>query len=201
MKAPIDELHPSNLLTYAGLGAALAAIAVAVDLGSFAGAGALLALAALADTFDGRFARSFTRTDRQRQVGAQLDSLADAIVFGLAPMVILNALPGRSEGAMTAGWWLAAFCYVLATVTRLSFYNLDQDPSRFIGIPMPAIALIWSTSLLWPVPWSAVPLLSCACAAAMVAPLVIPRPKGPAFACFALWSVSLITLHILRLVH
>jgi len=55
MSAPIDDLHASNLLTYAGLGAALAAIAMAVDGGNFAAAGALLALSALADTFDGRF--------------------------------------------------------------------------------------------------------------------------------------------------
>ena len=199
MSAPIHDLHPSNLLTYAGLGAALAAIAMAVDGGNFAAAGALLALAALADTFDGRFARRFTRTNRQCQVGAQLDSLVDAIVFGVAPIVILSALPGRTGGLMKAIWWLAAFCYLLATVTRLGFYNVEQDKSRFIGVPMPAVALMWSTCLLWAVPWWSLTLLSSACAALMVAPVTIPRPRGVAFACFALWGVSLVTLHTLRL--
>ena len=199
MNAPIQDVHASNLLTYVGLAAALAAVAIALEPGSFAGAGALLAIAALADTFDGRFARRFPRTDRQRQVGAQLDSLVDAIVFGLAPIVVASALPGRSRGIVGAAWWAAAFFYVLATVTRLSFYNIEQDESRFVGVPTPAIALIWSTCLLWPVAWWAVPFVSSVCAVAMVAPVIIPRPRGAALACFALWAVSLVALHAARL--
>ena len=98
MSAPIEDIHASNLLTYVALAAALGAVAMAVEKSSFAAAGALLAGTALADTFDGRFARRFPRTERQRQVGAQLDSLVDAIVFGLAPVVVASALPGRREG-------------------------------------------------------------------------------------------------------
>ena len=199
MTGPIHDLHASNLLTYLALGLSLAAVATAVNSGNFAAAGALLAASAIADTFDGRFARRFSRTDRQRQIGAQLDSLVDAIVFGLAPIVVLNALPGPRGGIGEAGWWAAAFCYALATVTRLSFYNVEQNESRFIGVPMPAIALIWSTCLLWPVSWSVVPIVSLACAIAMVAPVVIPRPRGAAFAGFALWGVSLVTVHVARL--
>jgi len=56
-----------------------------------------------------------------------------------------------------------------------------------------------STCLLWAVPWWSLTLLSSACAALMVAPVAIPRPRGVAFACFALWGVSLVTLHTLRL--
>ena len=199
MNAPIHDLHVSNLLTYLALGLSLAAVATAINGGNLAAAGALVAASALADTFDGRFARRFSRTNRQRQLGAQLDSLVDAIVFGLAPIVVLNALPGSRGGMIEAIWWTAAFCYVLATVTRLSFYNVEQNESRFIGVPMPAIALIWSTCLLWPVSWRVVPIISVACAVAMVAPVTIPRPRGAAFAGFALWGVSLVTVHVARL--
>jgi CDP-diacylglycerol---serine O-phosphatidyltransferase len=199
MSAPIEDVHASNLLTYVALAAALAAVAMAVQRSSFAGAGALLAVAALADTFDGRFARRFPRTERQREVGAQLDSLVDAMAFGLAPIVVASALPGRSGGMAGLTWWAAAFCYVLATVTRLSFYNVEQDESRFVGVPTPAIALIWSTCLLWPVAWWAVPFVSSACAVAMVAPVIIPRPRGAARACFTLWAVSLVALHAVRM--
>jgi CDP-diacylglycerol--serine O-phosphatidyltransferase len=199
MIAPIHELHRSNLLTYLALGLALAAVATAVNAGNFAAAGAFLAAAALADTFDGRFARRFVRTDRQRAIGAQLDSLVDAIVFGLTPIVVLNALPGQRGGLIETVWWSAAFCYALATVTRLSFYNVELDESRFVGVPMPAIALIWSTCLLWPVSWGIVPIVSVACAMAMVAPVAIPRPRGAAFAAFALWGMSLVTVHVARL--
>lgn len=199
MSAPIHDVHASNLLTYLALALSLAAVATAVNSGDFAAAGALLAAAALADTFDGRFARAFSRTDRQRQIGAQLDSLVDAIVFGLAPVVIVNALPGSRGGMGELGWWAAAFCYVLATVTRLSFYNVEQNEARFVGVPMPAVALIWSTCLLWPVSWSVVPVISLSCAIAMVAPVIIPRPRGAAFVGFALWGVSLVTVHVGRL--
>lgn len=199
MRAPIHDLHASNLLTYLALLAALAAVAAALEHGSLAAAGAFLSAAALADTFDGRFARRFTRNDRQRRLGTQLDSLVDAIVFGLAPIVVVSALPGRADGLADALWWMAAFCYVLATVTRLSFYNVEEDEARFIGVPMPAIALIWATCLLWPVPHWAVPLVSLACAAAMVAPVVIPRPKGAAFAGFTLWAALLLVAHTARL--
>ncbi len=158
-----------------------------------------MAASALADTFDGRFARQFSRTDRQRQLGGQLDSLVDAIVFGLAPIVVLNALPGSRSGMAGAVWWTAAFCYVLATVTRLSFYNVEQNESHFVGVPMPAIALIWSTCLLWPVSWHVVPIVSLACATAMVAPVIIPRPRGAALAGFAMWGMSLVMIHVTRL--
>ena len=199
MNTPLEDVHASNLLTYAGLAAALTAVAVALEQQSIAGAGALLAVAALADTFDGRFARRFPRTERQRQVGAQLDSLVDAIVFGLAPVVVASALPGRSDGMPEIIWWAAAFCYVLATVTRLSFFNVEQDELTFVGVPMPAIALIWSTCLLRPVAWWAAPLVSLACAVVMVAPVMIPRPRRAALACFAFWAVSLVALHAARL--
>jgi phosphatidylserine synthase len=199
MIAPIHDLHCSNLLTYLALGLALAAVATAVNADNFAAAGALLAAAAVADTFDGRFARCFARTDRQRALGAQLDSLVDAIVFGLTPIVVLNALPGQRGGVEEIVWWAAAFCYALATVTRLGFYNVELNESRFVGVPMPAIALIWSTCLLWPVSWRIVPIVSMACAIAMVAPVIIPRPRGAAFAGFALWGISLITVHVARL--
>jgi phosphatidylserine synthase len=199
MIAPIHDLHRSNLLTYLALGLALAAVATAVNAGNFAAAGALLAAAAVADTFDGRFARCFARTDRQRAHGAQLDSLVDAIVFGLTPIVVLNALPGQRGGVEEIAWWAVAFCYALATVTRLGFYNVELNESRFVGVPMPAIALIWSTCLLWPLSWRIVPIVSMACAIAMVAPVIIPRPRGAAFAGFALWGISLITVHVARL--
>ena len=98
MIAPIHDLHRSNLLTYLALGLALAAVATAVNARNLAAAGALLAAAAVADTFDGRFARRLRERIDSAQLGAQLDSLVDAIVFGLAPIVVLNALPGRARG-------------------------------------------------------------------------------------------------------
>ena len=195
MSAPIQDVHASNLLTYVSLAAAVGAVAAAQSGEGLSLAGALLALAAVSDTFDGRFARSFVRTDRQRQIGGELDSLVDALAFGLAPVVVLAQVPGREAGVGVAAWWAAAFLYLLAAVTRLSAFNVDEDGSRFVGLPTPAVALIWSTALLWPPPPSVIALLFLACGAAMVAPFGFPRPRGTGLAAFALWAVALVVAH------
>ena len=195
MSSPFADLHISNLLTYVSLAAAVGAVAAAQSGEGLSLAGALLALAAVSDTFDGRFARSFPRTDRQRQIGGELDSLVDALAFGLAPVVVLAQIPGRESGALAAGWWVAAFLYLVAAVTRLSAFNVDENSARFVGLPTPAVALIWSTVLLWPPAPSVIALLFLACGAAMVAPIGIPRPRGAGLAAFALWAVALVVAH------
>ena len=201
MRAPILDVHPSNLLTYTSLAAALGAIAAAGGRGGAALAGALLAIAALADTFDGRFARSFARTERQRRVGRQLDSLVDMVGFGITPVVVFATL-SPPEGVIVAPvWWIAACAYVLAAATRLSFYNAEEDDAGFVGVPTPVAALIWATYLLVATPPWIVPALFIVVGAAMVLPLTIPRPRRLALAAFALWPATLIVLHATRALH
>ena len=204
MRAPIHDVHVGNLLTYGSLAAALAAIAAArgVDAPAAAGApvaaGGWLALAALLDTFDGRFARCFDRSPRQRRLGGQLDSLVDACAFGVAPVVVIASASPHGGGLPAAAWWASAFAYVGAVVTRLGFYNVETDDSRFVGLPAPAAALVWSTYLLWPVPsapWL-VPVLFTGCGLALIAPIAIPRPRAPGLGAFAVWAVSLALWHL-----
>lgn len=201
MRAPIHDVHPSNLLTYIALAAAVGAIAAAEGRGGAAVAGALLAIAALADTFDGRFARSFTRTERQRRVGRELDSLVDLVGFGVAPVVVFAILAPPRGAIVASVWWIAACAYVLAAATRLSSFNAEEDEAGFVGVPTPVAALIWATYLLVAtLPWL-VAALFVVVGAAMVSPLAIPRPRRPALAAFALWPAALIALHGIRLLH
>lgn len=197
MRAPVHDLHISNLLTYGSLAASVCAVAAALG-GNLSLAGALIAGAALSDTFDGAFARLFARTDRQARAGGQLDSLVDAVAFGLAPVVVLTALPDRPVGLLVAGWWLGAGTYVLATVTRLAFYNVEGNDALFVGIPTPAAALIWSTTLLYTPSAAVVTGLLFVCGAAMVAPLPIRRPRGLALGAFGLWALGLVLVHLIR---
>src|SRR5215211_320177 len=144
--------HPSNLLTYASLLAGLAAVAAATELRSGGGAsaaGALLALAVLADTFDGRFARRFPRSPAMRSFGVQLDSLSDAVTFGLVPALVPYLLGAPQSTGAKLAWWAAAFVYVLCVVTRLGAYNVTHgDGSWFVGVPTPVSALVVSSALL-----------------------------------------------------
>jgi CDP-diacylglycerol--serine O-phosphatidyltransferase len=196
MRAPLHDVHVSNLLTYGSLAAAITAVA-ASGTHTSAIAGCALAVAATLDAFDGRFARRFHRSPRQARIGHELDSLVDAVTFGLAPVVVVSArFP--AGGAVAALSWSVAGLYVLAVVTRLAFYNVQEDEERFVGIPTPAAALLCCTSLLLPAPASAAWWPLAVGGALMVAPLPIARPRARGLSLFAAWAVSLVIVFATR---
>jgi len=198
--SPMGAFHASNLLTYASLAAGVAAIAFSAR-GNHSSAGALIALSVMADTFDGRFARFFRRTDVQRQVGVQLDSLSDAIAFGIAPAVCATLLRGDWWGGPAAAslWWLSVTAYAVCAITRLAFYNVTQEEAAgFVGLPVPVAALIWATALLFAPGPAVSTALVAVTAAAMVLPLRIPRPRGIGLATFSCWPVMVIVAHVAR---
>jgi CDP-diacylglycerol--serine O-phosphatidyltransferase len=191
MRAPLHDLHASNLLTYGSLAAAVTAVAASAGMRNTALAGCALALAAIMDAFDGRFARRFNRSPRQAHIGRELDSLVDAVTFGLAPVVVVG-MRFPADGLASAFSWSIAGFYVLAVVTRLAFYNVQGDEERFIGIPTPAAGLVSCTSLLLPSPeWAAWWPLALS-GALMIAPLPIARPRTRGLSLFAAWAASLV---------
>ena len=198
--SPLRCFHPSNLLTYGSLFASVAAIAAAAQ-NNRGAAGALVAAAVILDTFDGRFARRFQRSMPERALGGQLDSLVDAVAFGLAPAMCVVALRWTRDSTGLSSvelfWWTSVFAFVACAVSRLAFYNVTHEQvDGFIGLPAPVAALIWATALLLNpglAPSAAVFALS---AAAMVLPFPIPRPGGLAFAAFVCWPVVVIAAHV-----
>lgn len=187
--SPLGAFHPSNTLTYASLLTGIGAIAAALN-GSADGAGALIALSVIFDTFDGQFARLFARTPQQRAIGAQLDSLSDAIAFGVAPVICV--------GMVSPSAVLAALAYAACAITRLAFYNVTHEHiDGFIGLPVPVAALICSTALLLNPRGDAATALFAINAAAMVLPVPIPRPRGAGLAAFAAWPVIVSVAHLL----
>ena len=205
--SPLRVFHASNLLTYASLVAGVGAIAFAAR-GNGSAAGALIALSVVADTFDGRFAGLFRRTDTQRRVGVQLDSLSDAIAFGIAPAVCMGALQVDWWRPASAGlempvsvgvFWFSVFAYAACAITRLAFYNVTHEQAEgFVGLPVPVAALILATALVFDPGIVASVGLFVTTAAAMVSPLPIPRPRGIGLAAFTCWPLVLIAGHIVR---
>lgn len=194
MASPLAAFHPANTLTYASLLAGLAALLQAVDRNA-AGAGALIAVSVVLDTFDGRFARRFTRRPAQREIGVQLDSLADAIVFGGVPV-------GCAWLMSESGWGLraAGLLYSVCAITRLAFYNVThENHDGFVGLPVPVAALIWSTALVLQPGVSATTGLLAAAGCAMVLPFNVPRPRGLGLAAFACWPLIVIAVHVQRI--
>lgn len=114
---------------------------VAASRGNFAMAGWLIVLAAFADMFDGRVAR-FTGTGSE--FGEQLDSLVDAVSFGVAPALIMYFL-FLGDG----GWsWILAFLFITAAIVRLARFNVEQAGSAkvaFHGLPSPTAGVTLAT--------------------------------------------------------
>lgn len=134
-------LVPSSL-TILAICAGLSAVKFGID-GRIDLAVAMIAASALLDGVDGRVARLLGATTK---IGAELDSLADAINFGVSPALMLYvvSLHGTDSG------WILALIYCIAIVLRLARFNtlIDDDDAPgytkdyFVGVPAPAAALI-----------------------------------------------------------
>jgi len=125
-----------NLFTTSGLFAGFYAIVAAMR-GDFESAAIAIYVAMIMDGLDGRVARL---TNTQSAFGAEYDSLADIVSFGIAPSLI-----AYSWGLMSLGkfGWLVAFFFAAATALRLARFNsrLGQDDKRFFqGLPSPSAA-------------------------------------------------------------
>lgn len=198
MASPADAFDRRNLLTYASLLGGVSAVAAA-NAHHTNMAGLAVALAVVADTFDGRFARRFGTDPRRCALGVELDSLADAIAFGIAPPLSSALLLNVGTDVPGYALWGAVFVHAACAVTRLASYNVSamgERPGSFVGIPVPLAALIWSTALLAQLSAAATTILILGTAAAMVLPLRVPRPTGAGLVLFTCWPLSVALCHL-----
>ena len=196
-KAASAYFHPSNAVTYLSLLAGLLAVAVAKEWQSWSAAGALLALSALADTLDGRFARLFHRDRDQERFGVELDSLADAVTFGLVPVVAIDLLVTFGSPWIRVVWIAAALFYLVSALTRLGFYDLHHSESAgFVGLPTTVAALVWSSVFLTAPPAWATIVVLVGVGIAMVSSFRIPRPRGLRLVAFGGWAAALVIGHV-----
>lgn len=110
---------------------------VVASRGDFLWAGWFIVFAGTLDMLDGSVAR-FTRTGSR--FGAELDSLVDAVSFGVAPGYIMFEL----FFADTQWSWTISFVYVTAVVVRLARFNIEQGGEakrHFHGLPSPAAGM------------------------------------------------------------
>ena len=139
---PLRLLIP-NLLTLLALCLGLTAIRLAFE-DQIQWAVSAIAAAAVLDGLDGRVARALKGTSR---FGAELDSLADFVDFGVAPAIVLYVF-GLQE--MKSLGWFAALMFAIACALRLARFNvMADDPNQppwqvhfFTGMPAPAGAVV-----------------------------------------------------------
>jgi CDP-diacylglycerol--serine O-phosphatidyltransferase len=139
---PVRVLLP-NLITLLSLCAGLTAIRLAIE-GRLEWALGAIVFAAILDGVDGRLARMLKG---QSRFGAELDSLADFVNFGVVPGLILYFWGLNELGSVG---WIAALVFAICMVLRLARFNvMADDPTKpawssnfFTGVPAPAGAII-----------------------------------------------------------
>jgi CDP-diacylglycerol--serine O-phosphatidyltransferase len=102
-------------------------------------------VASVFDVLDGWVARM---THTATRFGIEIDSLSDAISFGVAPGVLVYSWSLQSFGKIG---WLAAFFLVACAALRLARFNVQmgsEEKKHFTGLPSPAAALMIATTVL-----------------------------------------------------
>lgn len=133
-----------NLFTTACLFSGFYAMVIAMN-GQFAQASVAIFVAMVLDSLDGRVARL---TNTTSDFGANYDSLADMVSFGVAPALIIYEWALQGMGRLG---WLAAFIYVAGAALRLARFNTNLgvvDKRFFQGLPSPAAAALVA-GLVW----------------------------------------------------
>ena len=117
--------------------------------------------AAAFDTLDGRLARM---GGRESLFGAEFDSLADVISFGMAPALLMLYLIISPTQAQDYKWfrnigWFVGFIYLLCGAMRLARFNVITNPfvrpgikdsnKDFVGLPIPAAASTVAATVLF----------------------------------------------------
>lgn len=139
-KLPIVKLLP-NLITLAAVCAGMTAVRFGFQ-GEFERAVRLVLLAGVLDGLDGRLARLMRS---QSLIGAELDSLADFLNFGVVPGLLLYAWSLHEIGGLG---WIAVLCFALCCLMRLARFNVEDKSGKstgsdfFTGVPSPAGAIL-----------------------------------------------------------
>jgi CDP-diacylglycerol--serine O-phosphatidyltransferase len=114
---------------------------VAATRGEYYRAGWYVVLGGVMDMLDGRVARA---TNTGGRFGEELDSLVDAVTFGVAPALITYFAVFNHEG-----WeWLFCFLFTASAILRLARFNVEQAGTAktfFQGLPSPAAGITLAT--------------------------------------------------------
>ena len=141
-----------NAITVLALCAGLSAVQFALSR-NFAMAIASIGIAAVLDSLDGRIARLLDATSK---MGAELDSLSDAISFGVAPALVLYVWQTDTQGL----GWITSLVFAVCIVLRLARFNtlleVEKPPYAnefFVGVPAPAGGLLALLPLIVTLEW------------------------------------------------
>ena len=123
MKKFVGFYHYGVILTYLSIVSALIGMGLSVVGYPFYGGVVCLWISGVCDAFDGVVARTRkNRTVEDKMFGARIDSLSDAVAFGIAPVMI-----GYGMGMKEWYFMIPFVCYALCAVCRLAYYDVEED--------------------------------------------------------------------------
>ncbi|MDR2057694.1 MAG: CDP-diacylglycerol--serine O-phosphatidyltransferase [Dysgonamonadaceae bacterium] len=132
-----------NLITCLNLLAGSMACVMALHQNNYTGTFVFIALAAVFDFLDGFAARLLKAYSK---IGAELDSLADIVSFGLAPGCIVYIYLEQFPVDLPYALPFIAFLLPVFSALRLAKFNIDtRQTTSFLGLPVPANALFWAS--------------------------------------------------------
>lgn len=159
-----------NAITCLNLFSGCLACVMALQYDNFVGAFIFIALAAVFDFLDGFAARLLKA---QSPIGAQLDSLSDVISFGLAPgLAVYQFMNQTIDDTFFSHTLMPCFAFLIPVFSaiRLAKFNIDtRQTNSFLGLPVPANALFWASTVVAAFPY----IDCCKIVFAVVAPVLI----------------------------
>lgn len=194
------------ILTYLSLTSALSGMMFTVN-GHFRLALVCLAFSGLCDMFDGKVARAKkNRTEDEKRFGIQIDSLCDAISFGIFPALWAYCMGMKS--ALGIG---ILILYTTGGVIRLGYFNVMEEKRQqtteeartaYNGLPITSIAIILPLVAVVGILWRQqacvlLHLTMLAVGILFVTKIRVPKPKNVTLAVF-IAVVSLALLKIFR---
>ena len=142
MRKPAIRALIPNLITLSGLCFGITSMRFALE-GQYQASLICILIAAVCDLLDGLMA-SLLQADSE--LGAQLDSLADFVNFGIAPSLLLYMSLMSDMGLVS---WLSLLLFIIFSCPRLALFNIDNNSnlepnpkSFFKGVPTPAGAIL-----------------------------------------------------------
>lgn len=142
----IGYYNKSIILTFISLFCSVLGIILCFD-GEFYYSSILMVFSGICDCFDGYVASFVDRTKEEKLYGVQLDSLVDAVCFGVFPIVLSVSLGYKKFYNI-----IVYLIYIFCGITRLCYFNVDKDNAKFFkGVPITTVSFLLPFILIFTV--------------------------------------------------
>ena len=189
--------HLRNSLTYTSILFGLCGVYIAILTQSWYLTAIFLAASVIADVFDGQFANLFTCSETHQKLGAQLDSMADIIVFGVLPVVCILALSSKAESSASyIILFISSLIYLSCAATRLSLFNIMNAKTVFIGLPTTIAGLVLATLFLFKPSIATCMIVLAVLSVLMVSPIKFKKPSRMGYFILVCWPILVVVIAV-----